>query len=120
MKEQATISIDLKKNRIRVHKAMLHKLGDPKYIQLLVNPESRAVAIRCVDVPLSGEPIHKVTEQKLRSDNSYEIYSRSFLLKLSELEPSIGTSGLFRMDGDVFPSKKMAVFYLRTLRRIDS
>lgn len=120
MKEQATISIDLKKNRIRVHKAMLHKLGDPKFIQLLVNPESRAVAIRCVDVPLSGEPTHKVTEQKLRSDNSYEIYSRSFLLKLSELDPSIGTSGLFRMDGEVFPSKKMAVFYLRTLRRTDS
>lgn len=119
MKEPATISIDLKKNRIRVHKAMLHKLGDPKYIQLLVNPQSGAVAIRCIDVPLSGEPLHKVTEQKLHSDNSYEIYSRSFLLQLIELVPTIGKSGLFRMDGEVLPSEKMAVFFLHTLRRID-
>lgn len=30
----ATMSIDTKRSRIRIHKAMLHQLGDPQYIQL--------------------------------------------------------------------------------------
>ena len=33
------LCIDLKKNRIRIHKLTLHMLGDPEYIQLLVNPQ---------------------------------------------------------------------------------
>lgn len=34
----ATISLDMKKFRIRVYKATLNLLGPPKYIQLLVIP----------------------------------------------------------------------------------
>ena len=44
---QPILCIDLKKNRIRIHKLTLHKLGDPEYIQLLVNPTARMIAIRC-------------------------------------------------------------------------
>lgn len=120
MKSYAVLSIDLKKFRMRVHKAMLHQLGDPKYIQLLVNPKDRVIAIRAIEKPLSGEPVHKITEHRLRSDNSYEIYSRSFLLTLSELEPTIDDCTCFRMSGEVFPARGMAVFYLNTLRRVDS
>lgn len=120
MIEQANLSIDLRKSRIRIHKAMLHKLGDPQFIQLLVNPSAMEVAIRSVDVPGTGEPVHKITEKKLRSDNSYEIYSRSFLLKLSELVSSINEAGSYRMSGKVLPAQGMAVFYLDTLQRIDT
>ena len=44
-----TLSIDLKKYRIRVHKSTLHLLGDPRYIQLLINPSDQIVAIRSVE-----------------------------------------------------------------------
>ena len=40
------LCIDLKKNRIRIHKLTLHMLGDPEYIQLLVNPKSSMIAVR--------------------------------------------------------------------------
>ena len=40
------LCIDLKKNRIRIHKLTLHMLGDPEYIQLLVNPQDSMIAIR--------------------------------------------------------------------------
>lgn len=43
------ISIDLKKSRLRIHKASLHLIGDPLYIQLLVNREAQQVAIRSVE-----------------------------------------------------------------------
>ena len=40
------LCIDLKKNRIRIHKLTLHMLGDPEYIQLLVNPQDSMIAIK--------------------------------------------------------------------------
>ncbi len=120
MNESATISLDLKKYRIRIHKAMLHKLGNPNYIQLLVNPQSRVVVIRCIDTPLSGEPFHKVSSKRLSSDNSYEIYSMLFLKKLIELVPAIETRGLYRLDGEIISCERAAVFNLQTLRLIDT
>ena len=113
MRENANLSVDLKKGRLRIHKAVLHSLGDPKYIQLLVNPEAMAV-------PRSGDPVHKITKERLHSENSYEIYSQFFCVKLLELVPSLDISGLFRISGEVFASKGMAVFDLRTLHRINS
>lgn len=43
---QPILCIDLKKNRIRIHKHTLHMLGDPEYIQLLVNPCTHMIAVR--------------------------------------------------------------------------
>lgn len=43
---QPILFIDLKKNRIRIHKQTLHLLGDPEYIQLLINPVTRLIAVR--------------------------------------------------------------------------
>lgn len=48
------MSIDLKKYCIRIHKACLHLIGDPKYIQILVNLDDMAVVIRSVDHTLRG------------------------------------------------------------------
>lgn len=39
------IVIDSKNNRIRIHRNTLHLLGDPEYIQLLVNPERLMIAV---------------------------------------------------------------------------
>lgn len=43
------LSFDTKKFRIRIHKSTIHALGNPKYIDLLVNPEKRLVAVRAHD-----------------------------------------------------------------------
>ena len=45
-KLQAGISIDTKEYRIRIHKRTIHLLGDPEYIQILVNPVKCQIAIR--------------------------------------------------------------------------
>ena len=43
--QQPIISINFKRNLIRIHKATLDLLGQPEYIQLLVNPDDRTIAI---------------------------------------------------------------------------
>ncbi len=116
----ATMSIDTKRSRIRIHKAMLHKLDDPQYIQLLVDPNGMAVAVRCVDAPLLGDAVHAVSRERLCSDFSYEIYSRFFVTKLSSLAPAMGAGHLYHMKGKVIPSRRMAVFDLNTLKTVES
>lgn len=112
----ATMSIDTKRSRIRIHKAMLHQLGDPQYIQLLVDPDGMSVAVRCVDTPLFGDAVHAVGRKRLCSDFSYEIYSRFFVAKLSSLATAMGEGHLYHMRGKVMPSLGMAVFDLNTLK----
>ena len=79
------LSVDIKKYRIRIHKATLHLLGDPPYIQLLINPSSSVVALKSVSRSTSKDQTHRVPKKTLRSSNSVEIYSKYFIDKLIEL-----------------------------------
>ena len=54
----SVILVDLKKRRIRIRKSTLHQLGDPEYIQLLVDPTDRMVAIRAVDHETTRDQKH--------------------------------------------------------------
>lgn len=115
----ATMAVDLKKYRIRIHKATIHKLGDPKYIQLLVNPQKMIVAIRSVEQELLGDQSHKINVRRMKSDNSYEIYSRTFTLKLCEIIGDLETNYSYKFIGEILTEQKAAVFSLKTVQRID-
>ena len=43
---QPTLVIDCRSNRIRIHRKTLHMLGDPEYVQILINPTTRCIAFR--------------------------------------------------------------------------
>ena len=79
---QTQVSIDFKKNRVRIHKESLRLIGDPKYIQFLVNVKESLVAIRGIDTDRHGSNAHRVNRTILASDFSFEIYSHSFTEKL--------------------------------------
>ena len=71
------LCIDLKKNRIRIHKLTLHMLGDPEYIQLLVNPQDSMIAIR--KSVRKDYLAHRVRYRKADSHYCYELYSTELL-----------------------------------------
>ena len=112
---QAIISVDLKKNRIRIHKSTLHLLGDPPYIQLLVNPDKQIVAVRSLDRYVSGDQVHRITRKALESDNSIEIYSQLLSLKLMDTSACFSRGGLFKLTGIFVPSEQLAVFPMKSL-----
>ena len=114
----AILSIDIKKSRIRIHKATLHILGDPMYSQLLVNPEKMTVAIKSVKSYLPGDQVHIVYKRILLSDNSYEIYSKSFVKKLCEVIGDLDPNYSYRMSGKIMPSQEVAVYSMKTLKKI--
>ncbi len=114
-----TMAVDTKKYGIRIHKALFRQLGEPRHIQLLVNPDDGVVAIQTVEKEMSGGQTHRIVEKRMQSESSYEIYSRPFIRKLLEVEPGIEDGWSYRLTGNVIPSLRVAVFSLKTLQRID-
>ena len=109
------LSVDMKKYRIRIHKATLHKLGDPPYIQILINPTASVVALKAVYRFSSKDQTHRVPKKRLESPHPMEIYCKYLINKLKELVPDLNTGSCYHMTGSIIPSEKMAVFSLKTL-----
>ncbi|PKM62725.1 MAG: hypothetical protein CVU97_03900 [Firmicutes bacterium HGW-Firmicutes-21] len=113
------MSIDLKKYRIRVHKESLHLIGDPEYIQFLVNIDSRQVAIRAVEKEQVNLQTHRVDQTRMESDYSLEIYSRPFIERLCKEFNCLGEGNSYRLTGTAIQSERIAVFSLDSLQKID-
>ena len=106
-----TLCIDLKRNRIRIHKTTLHMLGDPSYIQLLVNPQSGLIAIRrssSVD-----HYKHRIRPQFFTSDNCYELTSKLLLDNICSLFDDFDKSHSYRIRGTFIPKECIAQFALK-------
>ena len=113
------MAVDTKKYGIRIHKALFRHLGEPRHIQLLVNPVESVVAIQTVEKEMSGGHTHRIKEKRMQSESSYEIYSRPFIRKLREVAPNIEDGCAYRLSGSIIPPLKTAVFSLKTLQRMN-
>ena len=112
------ILVDMKKSRIRIRKSMLHQLGDPEYIQLLVNPTDHMVAIRAVDRETSKDQTHWIGK-KLRSSgsrNCIEIHSQLFMERLRSIVERLDYGHSYHISGTVLKTGRMAVYHLDTMR----
>lgn len=111
-----TISLDLKKFRIRVFKSALHQIGDPEFIQLLVNPDEMVVAIRAVDKEHTNDQTHKVG--KKMNFKNVEFYSRAFFDRLCTICGEMERGSTYRLYGRVYPEQRTLLFSLRTIKRV--
>ena len=115
-----TIAIDLKKSRIRIHKSLLHMMGDPKHIQLLVNPNNKHVAIRALKQNEPHENSERIRPIDMMAENSIEFYSKYFIQKLCELVDELDPDYSYRLIGTIVPTHNMALFSLDTLTPIEN
>lgn len=113
-----SISVDLKKYRIRVHKSTLALLGIPKYVQLLVSPTEMMFAIQGVDS--KSRDSHRVNLEAIQPDNSFELYSKAFVGTLCSLVPNLDSGCTYRLTGEVLSEENAAVFSLSTLQKVDA
>lgn len=116
---QTQISIDFKKNRVRIHKESLRLIGDPKYIQFLVSVKTSQVAIRGIDEDRRGSNAHKVNRTILASDFSFEIYSRTFTEKLRAVFDGFDEACTYRLTGTVLPNDRAVVFSVDSLQKVE-
>ena len=61
-----TMAVDTKKYGIRIHKSLFRQLGEPKHIQLLVNPNEGVVAIQTIEKEMSGGQSHRIVEKRMQ------------------------------------------------------
>lgn len=113
-----TISVDIKRNRVRILKSTYHLIGEPKYIQFLVNPEKRLVAFRGVENYISGGMVNEINIERMNSSKSYEIYSCYFIRELINLSPELSKFSSYRLAGEIVSSEKTAVFSLDKIEPI--
>lgn len=102
------ILIDVKKYRIRIHKQTLHMLSDPDYIQLLVNPEERTIAlIRSVKTdPLA----HRIDWEHQVKKKSFELYSRYLVCNLCKVCTEWKNNESYRIYGEFLPNEGIVRF----------
>lgn len=102
------LCIDLKKSRIRIHRNTLHILGDPDYIQLLVNPQSKLIAIRACGK--NDYLAHKVQNYQFENRKSYELYSRELLRTMLSVNCGWENNKIFRLYGMFDSHARVAQF----------
>ena len=113
---QPVICIDRKKNRIRIHKQTLHMLGDPEYLQLLVNPKCGMFALRG---SFRGDHLaHRVKKYQISPDNCYEIYSKNLMNALVNVNSELREDQSYRIYGEMIANMGVARFDLHNLKFI--
>jgi hypothetical protein len=113
-----SMAIDLKKYRLRVHKNTLRELGNPEYIQLMFHPEKKAIVILCTNELTSAGQEEKVCFDKPGNDGTFQMYSKTLILKIQKLYPELDHHYAYRLTGYLLPSLNAAYFPLSTISKI--
>lgn len=106
--QQPVISINFKRNLIRIHKATLNLLGQPEYIQLLVNPDERTIAI--TKGLCSDKLAHRIYYDRIKKGQSCELYSINLLRNLMTISRQCDINESYRIYGNYFPNYEIARF----------
>ena len=105
------VCIDLKKDRIRIHKTTLHLIGDPAFINLLVNPDSKTLAIRRA---YQGDPLAlRIRKNQLTDGNCVEFGCRELIRKLQDVEAIWEKNCSYRIYGECNAKESLAKFAMK-------
>lgn len=105
------VCIDLKKDRIRIHRTTLHMIGDPAFINLLVNPNSRTLAIRKAhrDDPLAL----RIRKNQLMDGNCVEFGCRELIHMLRSVDGIWSDNCSYRIYGECNRKESLAQFAIK-------
>lgn len=102
---QPSLCIDLKKNRIRIHRCTLQMIGNPEYIQLLVNPQASMIAIKG-----SIHRDHLAHKVHLDAEDCIELYSLCLIENLMTVNNDLSLNHSYRLYGSIDTKKRIALF----------
>lgn len=107
-----TISIDVKKARIRLYKSMLGLLEKPDFVQILINIKKKEIAVLGVKKSLDA---HRI---RYSARNCCELYSKALVDKICLYFPEMKQE-TYQLSGTVSEDARVAVFSMNTLERIE-
>lgn len=110
IKSAPVMLIDFRNNRIRIHKNTLRLIGNPDYIQFLINPQEQNLAIR---VSNSSDTLaHKVRWSLLDHGQCCEFYSKQLVYTIWHYFSPLFDKQAYRFYGKIISSEPIAIFSL--------
>lgn len=116
----ATMNIDIDRRRIRVNKNALDALGNPPFIQFLINTEKCKFAIRGVLKELPSSQTIKINPREKMRSKHYEFCSSTLINKLLDAMCVEDRTGSYQLVGNVINSEGIIVFSFDTLRKVNN
>ena len=114
-KSRLTITIDMKKDRIRIHRKTLHAIGDPDYIHLLVNPDERTLAVLRSD--RSDPKAYRLPKIQSGDNQAFEISSKPLVKNLLNMCSEWQADCVYRIYGETIPGEGVVAFNLASAQR---
>lgn len=112
-----TLVIDLKRNRIRIHRRTLHLLGDPNYVQLMVNPKQSVIAIKsCRAQDYRSE---KIRWEDLGQKQCCEFYSKYLVKSLRNVCMDLVDEQRYSIIGRYIKTENLVTFCMRDSKPIE-
>ncbi|XVG96649.1 hypothetical protein ACGCUP_03910 [Eubacteriales bacterium KG125] len=109
--QKPIVCIDLKKNRIRIHKTTLHMIGDPSFINLLVNPKEKLIAIKKSSA--KDKSALRIRSNQLNDGNCVEFGCRDLILLLKDIDNSWQINSSYRIYGKYNKGECLAQFSIK-------
>ena len=113
--KKPAISISCKgRKRIRIHRITLHLLEDPDYIQFLVNPVAKMIAVR------KGDPDDHLAIRVYPLDSQidcFEMRSSGLVRSLNMICSDWKEGYSYRILGEYDSKNKVALFNLKDAKR---
>lgn len=113
------MTIDCKKPRLRIHKSTIHQMGNPKYIQLMINPRHRRIALRGVDRHIPGQHEIRVDRQVANTEDCVDWYSTHLIHELQTAFREIEHGCSYNLTGALIAKEKAAFFDISSLTLIE-
>lgn len=101
----------MRKNRIRIHKQTLHMLGDPDFVQILVNPQNQTIAIRCSNS--KDYQAQRIKWKVLANNNCCELYSKYLIDALCDTFLHLDNKHAYSITGQLYKKDRLAHFDLK-------
>ena len=116
---EATLTIDLKKNRFRVNRRILIAIGTPKYILMMVDPKAMTIAVVGSDKPGKQTYMQAATLWMKDRSRSVEVYSKALVRDIRKLVPDMKLTESYHLRGRILPTERIAEFSLQSAERVD-
>ena len=115
---RTTLGIDVSRNVIRINRTTLRSIGNPAYVQLLVNPGSRAIAVRAVDRAEYDDQTFRIPRKIRDSDLPATITSQAFMNLLTATFPELSPEHSYQLSGIIVPTERITLFSMDTMTAV--
>lgn len=111
------ISLNRIYSKMRIHKLAFHTLNDPKYVQILVNPDKPSIAIRGCE---KNDKLALRLKYSKRSGQSVEFISSYLVKMIFDISPTMQEGIIYRIPGKYVEKENLICFDLLLAMNCDA